>query len=73
MFGRHIRPSELLIRRIVESFEASYSLHHQRTSIRGTARSAENIAAVQASDDKSSLTSIRRRAQQYYGLILRYP
>lgn len=65
MFGRHNRPSELMIRRIVERFEASYTLHPQRPPIRRrSARSAENIAAVRASADESSSTSVRRRAQQ---------
>lgn len=65
VFGRHNRSRELMIRRIVERFQASYTLHPHRPPFRRViACFAENIAVVRVSAYESSPSSLRGRAQQ---------
>lgn len=64
-YRRNNRPSVLAIRRIVENFERTFSLHNVQVPIRRrTARSNENIAAVQASVAEDRNLSIPRRSQE---------
>jgi len=64
-YGRNNRPPVLAIRRIVENFERTFSLHNVQVPIRQrTSRSIENIAAVEASVAEDRNLSIPRRSQQ---------
>src|ERR1700743_1971165 len=64
-YGRNNRPPVLAIRRIVENFERTFSLHNVHVPIRQrTARSDENIAVVQASVAEDRNLSIPRRSQE---------
>lgn len=61
IYGRHGVPSELAIRRTMDNFFSTQSLHNAPRPI--TVRIPENIAAVGASVRESPNLSIRRRAQ----------
>lgn len=64
-YSRNNRPSVLAIRRIVENFERTFSLHNVQVPIRQrNARSNANIAAVQASVAEDRNLSIPRRSQE---------
>lgn len=59
------RPSELAIRRIVNNFRTTFSLHdNPRTTRRRNVRTEKNIAAVNDSVIEDHEMSIRRRSQE---------
>jgi Helix-turn-helix domain (DUF4817) len=65
IYGPQNRPSELAIRRIINNFRSTYSLHDKpRTSRRKNVRNKENIAAVNESVIADPEMSIRRRSQE---------
>ena len=64
-YGAHNRPSEQTIRRTVDRFRTTYSLHDAITPTRRrNVRTEENIAAVNESVEEDPNVSIRRRSQE---------
>ena len=64
-YGAHNRPSEQTIRRTVDRFRTTYSLHDAITlTRRRNVRTEENIAAVNESVEEDPNVSIRRRSQE---------
>lgn len=58
-YGRHNRPTERTIRRVVDKFESTGSVNDRSTPVRQrNARSAENIAAVRESVQENPRQSI---------------
>lgn len=64
-FGRHGRPNETTIGRLMDKFERTGSVLDDVTPTRlRTGRSTENIAAVSESVEETPKKSVRRRAQE---------
>ncbi len=65
IYGRHNVPHRSTIRRLIEKFETTFSLHNVRAlTRRRKARSKQNIASVRESVRQDKNLSISRRSQQ---------
>lgn len=63
-YRRHNLPAESTIRRLVQKFESTFSLHNVPVPVRRrNARSEENIAAAEASVQEDPNQSLTRRSQ----------
>ena len=64
-YGRHSAPSALSIRQIIDKLESEFTLLDTKPKNRmRTARSTQNIAAVQASIEENRELSVPRRSQE---------
>lgn len=62
-YGRHSSPSALSIRRIIDKLESEFTLLDTKPQNRmRTARSTQNIAAVQASIEENRVLFVPRRS-----------